>query len=192
MTLDGMEKVIADKFHTTQKDKFKNKVNLVRYADDYIVTATSKETALEVKDILKSFLKERGLELSEEKTLVTHIDEGFDMLGWNFRKYDGKLIIKPSRKSIQNFKNKLSETIITRGKTWTQENLIIKLNQQIRGWVNYNQSVCSAKVFSYIDIEERDIILKIPKAKGGTESVANMNYVHKNCKIMYQSCCVKT
>ena len=42
-----------------------------------------------------------------------------------------------------------------------------------------------------IDIEERDIILKIPKTKGGTESVTNMNYVHKNCKIMYQSCCAK-
>ena len=298
MTLDGMEKVIADRFHTTQKDRFKNKVNLVRYADDFIVTAISEEVAWEVKDILKDFLMERGLELSDEKTLVTHIDNGFDMLGWNFRKYNGKLIIKPSRKSIQSFKRKLSETIIGRGKTWTQESLIIKLNQQIRGWINYNQSVCSAEVFSYIDhiiwemlwtwakrrhpkkgrrwivrnywhsignnnwvfctekfrliqakltpivrhtkirananpylepeyftkrkfqngmkrlagkfktiwknqkgicpichepidIEERDIILKIPKTKGGTESVTNMNYVHKNCKIMYQSCCAK-
>ncbi|MBU4491577.1 MAG: hypothetical protein KKD69_03845, partial [Euryarchaeota archaeon] len=49
---------------------------------------------------IKNFLKNRGLELSDEKTLITHIDIGFDFLGWNFRKYAGKLLIKPSKKLL--------------------------------------------------------------------------------------------
>jgi len=50
----------------------------VRYADDFIVTADSEETAKEIAELIKEFLKERGLEFSEEKTHITHIDDGFD------------------------------------------------------------------------------------------------------------------
>ena len=62
--------------------RFKNahKVNLVRYADDFIVTAATEEIALEAKELIKDFLKTRGLELSDEKTVVTHINSGFDIL----------------------------------------------------------------------------------------------------------------
>ncbi|XZR20147.1 group II intron reverse transcriptase/maturase, partial [Streptococcus canis] len=56
------------------------------------------------------------------------------LLGWNFRKYKGKLIVKPSKNSIQTVIGKFSETILKRGKAWEQEVLIMKLNQQIRGW----------------------------------------------------------
>lgn len=104
MALDGMQKVLSDRFHTNRLGKvdlrFKNahKVNLVRYADDFIVTAATKEIAVEAKEIVRDFLQTRGLELSEEKTVITHIDDGFDMLGWTFRKFKGKLIVKPPRK----------------------------------------------------------------------------------------------
>ena len=87
MALDGMHKVLSDRFHTNRLGKvdirFKNahKVNLVRYADDFIVTAATEEIALEAKELIKDFLKTRGLELSDEKTVVTHINDGFDMLG---------------------------------------------------------------------------------------------------------------
>lgn len=157
MTLDGMQKMLSDKFHTNRLGKvdsrFKNahKVNLVRYADDFIVTAATKEIAQEAKELIRVFLKTRGLELSEEKTTITHINEGFDMLGWTFRKWDGKLIVKPSKKSIQSFVASLSETILKRGKAWKQEVLIEKLNQQIRGWTNYHQSVCASEAFAHID-----------------------------------------
>lgn len=113
-----MQKVLADRFHTNRPGKvdirFKNahKVNLVRYADDFIVTAATKEIAEEAKEILREFLKTRGLELSEEKTVITHIDDGFDMLGWTFRKFKGKLIVKPSKKSLKALKSALSETIL--------------------------------------------------------------------------------
>jgi len=73
---------------------------MVRYADDFIVTASAKELLEnEVEPLVADFLKARGLELSPEKTSITHIDEGFDFLGWNVRKYGGKLLIKPSKKA---------------------------------------------------------------------------------------------
>lgn len=157
MALDGLEKALSDRFHTNRLGKvdyrFRNahKVNLVRYADDFVITAATKEIALEAKELVRDFLKTRGLELSEEKTLITHIDDGFDMLGWTFRKFKGKLIVKPSKKALCAFKSALSETILRRGKAWKQELLIEKLNQQIRGWTNYHQSVCASEAFAHID-----------------------------------------
>lgn len=157
MALDGMQKVLSDRFHTNRLGKvdirFKNahKVNLVRYADDFIVTAATEEIALEAKELIKDFLKTRGLELSDEKTVVTHINDGFDMLGWTFRKWGGKLIVKPSKKSVQAIVRNLSDTILKRGKAWNQEVLIMKLNQQIRGWTNYHQSVCANEAFAHLD-----------------------------------------
>ena len=81
MTLDGLEKVIQDKYHRNSKGNIENhyraktKVNLVRYADDFIITANSRETAEELKLIVSTFLESRGLMLSEEKTTISHIDE---------------------------------------------------------------------------------------------------------------------
>ena len=81
MTLDGIEKLLMAKY--PKRSKNSTKVNFIRYADDFIVTANSEETAIEIKDIIATFLKERGLELSDDKTLITSINEGFDFLGWN-------------------------------------------------------------------------------------------------------------
>ena len=157
MALDGMQEVLINRFDLSAKGKVsafvhnKSKVNLVRYADDFIVTAATKEIAEEAKGLIREFLKTRGLELSEEKTVITHINDGFDMLGWTFRKFKGKLIVKPSKKSIQAIVRNLSDTILKRGKAWNQDVLIMKLNQQIRGWTNYHQSVCAAEAFAHLD-----------------------------------------
>jgi RNA-directed DNA polymerase len=128
----------------------KHKVHFVRYADDFIVTANTEEIAKEVKELIKDFLKERGLELSEEKTLITNIDSGFDFLGWNFRKYKGKLLVKPSKKSIDKVTENISD-IIKRGKAWKQEDLIKTLNPKIIGWSNYHRSVVSSEIFRNLD-----------------------------------------
>lgn len=154
MALDGMQKVLSDRFHTNRLGKidlrFKNahKVNLVRYADDFIVTAATKEIAEEAKEIIRGFLCTRGLELSEEKTLITHVDDGFDMLGWTFRRFKEKLIVKPSKKSVKALNASLHNTVLERGKAWRQEDLIRVLNRQLRGWANYHQSVCAKDAFS--------------------------------------------
>jgi RNA-directed DNA polymerase len=100
--------------------------------------------------LIKDFLKDRGLELSEEKTLITHIKDGFDFLGWNFRKYNGKLLVKPSKKSIDKITEKISNTIDS-GKTWKQEVLIDTLNPIITGWANYHRSVVSSEIFHKMD-----------------------------------------
>jgi RNA-directed DNA polymerase len=93
MTLDGLEKLLLKHFPRKKwKDgkKLTPKVNLVRYADDFIITGDSKELLEnEVRPLVERFLKERGLALSTDKTRITHIDEGFDFLGQNLRKYDG-------------------------------------------------------------------------------------------------------
>lgn len=157
MTLDGLEKLIQDKYHRNSKGNIENhyraktKVNLVRYADDFIVTANSKETAEELKLTISQFLKSRGLILSEEKTLITHIDKGFDFLGWTFRKFKGKLIIKPSKDSIKSLIQKCSTIILKEMKAEKQSELIRRLNQIIRGWTNYHKHTVASNAFSYIN-----------------------------------------
>jgi RNA-directed DNA polymerase len=156
MTLDGIEGVITEKYHRNKcgtidrSHAAKYKVNFVRYADDFIVTSETEEIAKEVKELIKDFLKVRGLELSEEKTIITHIDNGFDFLGWNFRKYKGKLLIKPSKKSTDKVTETIS-TLIKKGRAWTQEALIEALNPIITGWSNYHQSVVSSEIFNKLD-----------------------------------------
>ncbi len=145
LALDGIEPLI--KSLARQQDK----VNFVRYADDFIITGNSKEFLEEkVKPTLKNFLAMRGLTLSDEKTHITHIDEGFDFLGFNVRKYNGKLLIKPSKKNTKAMLDKVRDIIKTRKGATTVE-LIKILNPIIRGWANYHQHVVSKQTFSYVD-----------------------------------------
>jgi RNA-directed DNA polymerase len=105
----------------------------VRYADDFIITGRTKELLeTEVQPLVQSFLKERGLELSAEETKVTNIVDGFDFLGQNVRKYNGKFVIKPSKKNIRSFIEKV-RTIVRSNKSATAGNLIGLLNPVIRG-----------------------------------------------------------
>lgn len=152
VTLDGMEKLVAK--YSTRKENgktFSNKVNLVRYADDFIVTGDTKEVLEKIKAELVVFLRERGLELSEEKTLITHIKDGFDFLGFNIRKYgNGMLLIKPSKKSQRKFAEATHEVIYGM-RSAKQEDVIGKLNPKITGWSNYFRYVSSKVVFSNLD-----------------------------------------
>ena len=117
MVLDGMEEAIGKAFwcsSTGRIDKNNNNpwhINLVRYADDFAVTADNPQIAEKVKEVIKNFLVTRGLSLSEEKTKITNIKDGFDFLGWNFRKHRGKLIITPSKKSFNKIIRTLSSII---------------------------------------------------------------------------------
>ncbi len=92
-----------------------DKIHFVRYADDFIVTGSSKDLLQhKVKPLIEDFLKERGLELSEDKTVITHIDDGFDFLGFNVRKYKGKLLIKPAKSSIKRIKKTVRDYLNNR------------------------------------------------------------------------------
>lgn len=156
MTLDGLQKLLAKKYYrttvTTKEGKHgvAPKVHLIRYADDFIITGKSKETLEEIKLLVADFLKERGLTLSEEKTKITHIDEGFDFLGFNVRKYNGILLIKPSKKSLKKFMTKI-RGIIDSNKGSKQESLIRLLNPVITGWVNYYKECVASDTFKKAD-----------------------------------------
>jgi RNA-directed DNA polymerase len=103
-----------------------------------------------VKPVVESFLQERGLELSREKTKITHIDDGFDFLSVNVRKYKGKYLSKPSKKSVKTFLANIRETIKS-NPTAKTENLIHLLNPKIRGWANYFRYSCAKQTFAYVD-----------------------------------------
>ena len=120
------------------------------WATHLVVTADSIEVLLEAKEIITRFLEIRGLTLSDEKTIITHIFEGFDLLGWNFRKYNGKLLPKPSKRSQESIILKIRE-IIHKGRTWSQDRLIANLNPIIRGWTLYHKHAVSSAVFSRLD-----------------------------------------
>ena len=145
MTLRGLEDVAAQV--STRQDK----VHVVAYADDFVITGAS-ETVLrdKVKPALEAFLNQRGLVLSKEKTLITHIDRGFDFLGFTVRKYNGKLLIKPAKKNILAFLADLRSTVKSK-KSVSSGELIRLLNPKIRGWANYYRHVVSKQTFSYVD-----------------------------------------
>ena len=145
MALDGLQERLQQCF------RGRRKVNLVRYADDFVVTGASR-TVLEdeVRPLVAQFLAERGLELAEEKTRIVHIDHGFDFLGFNVRKYNGKLLIKPATSSIAAVKEKV-RAICKAGASHTQTDLIRHLNPLIRGWANYYRHVVSSRAFNDID-----------------------------------------
>ena len=105
--------------------------------------------------IIRGFLAERGLELSEEKTLITHIETGFNFLGVNIRMYGKstkKLLTKPSKINIKAFLDKIRKKIKDNC-SMSQEKLIRTLNPMIRGWVNFHKHNVSAKTFEYVDFQ---------------------------------------
>jgi RNA-directed DNA polymerase len=147
MTLDGLESLLKSSF-----PRWNGKmVNLTRFADDFIITGKSKEILEnEVKPLVTEFLKQRGLQLSESKTRITHIDDGFDFLGSNIRKYSGKLLIKPSRQNVQAFLAEI-KTTVRENLHLPVEKLLLLLNPKIRGWALFHRATVSKEIFSYVD-----------------------------------------
>jgi RNA-directed DNA polymerase len=150
--LDGLEALLAERFGATRPQRHKYKVHLVRYADDFIITGTSAELLRDqVQPLVAHFLSERGLELSHEKTSITHIDDGFDFLGQNVRRYGTKVLLKPSRKNVKAFLAKIDEVIQQEGGYLTAGQLIERLNPKIRGWALYHRHASSARTFGRVD-----------------------------------------
>ena len=126
LTLDGLEQLLeSDLPREAGRERqtgISPKVNLIRYADDFIITGATKEVLEnEVRPLVEQFLRDRGLQLSPEKTCITHIEQGFDFLGQNLRKYGGKLLIKPSKKNTHAFLEKVREIIRREHRPSTQE-----------------------------------------------------------------------
>jgi len=150
MALSGLErKLLPAKSYQKERDK----INVIAYADDFIVTAATKEILEDIiLPILHSALKELGLELSMEKTKITHIKDGFDFLGFHFRKYSGKLLIKPSKANIKSFLKEI-KLVIKKCVALPTDKLIYTLNSRLTGWVNYYRTSVASKVFLTVDAE---------------------------------------
>ena len=151
LALNGLERLLREPFPRGKRNGPDPKVNFVRYADDFLVTGASHEVlAGQVKPLIEGFLRERGLVLSLEKTVITHSEDGFDFLGQNVRKYHGKLLITPSRKNVQAFLTKVRTTIKGHKQT-TAGKPIWLLNPLIRGWALYHRHVVSKATFAAVD-----------------------------------------
>ncbi len=153
VALNGLETgLLAHLGATLGESKVRKlKVNVVRYADDFVITGASQDfLETEVRPWVEAFLDQRGLRLSAAKTRVTHIDQGFDFLGWNFRKYSGVLLIKPSKKNVQAFYGKV-RGIVKANLMVKQAELIKLLNPVLRGWAQYHHPVVAKETFSRID-----------------------------------------
>jgi len=155
--LDGLERLLRENYPTGKRLKSlggeKPCVNLVRYADDFVITSKSKELlAGEIKPLVEHFLQERGLELSPKKTVITHVEHGFDFLGQNVRRYpNGKLLIKPSKKNVKTFLEDIRRTVRA-AHGMSAADLIDQLNPKIRGWANYHRHVVSKRTFRRVDL----------------------------------------
>lgn len=145
MTLDGLEETI----HKSVPRR--SRVNFIRYADDFIVTAKSKRLLTNnILPAIEAFLAERGLMLSEEKTVITYIKDGFNFLGQTFRKYGNTLRITPSKQGTLELIAKV-KSIIRKYINASVRAMIAKLNQTLRGWANYHRHVVAYKVFAWVD-----------------------------------------
>lgn len=163
MVLDGLEAHI-DKMCGIKKTSNKlgrinpKQIYFIRYADDFIVTCSEKDYLSEtVLPAIQTFLEPRGLELSADKTHITHLEEGFDFLGQNVRKYfsktrhlQGTLLIKPSKKNIKTFLDKV-QTIIKKQGSGRTQTLIETLNPMIRGWAMYHRHIVAKRIFTHVD-----------------------------------------
>lgn len=149
IALSGLETKLVS---TRKRQRDKEKIHVITYADDFIVTAVSEQELRDkVIPTLEASLKEVGLELSVEKSKITKIEDGFDFLGFNIKKYPcGKLLIKPSKASIKTFLIDI-RSIIKSASALPTEVLIRQLNSKIIGWTNHYKGVVSSKTFAYID-----------------------------------------
>ena len=145
MTLDGMEKAVKESV------PWRSRVNFIRYADDFIITGKSR-TILEryVLPAVKQFLSERGLQLSEEKTKITYIRDGFTFLGQTFRKHGHTLHIIPSKEGVLALIRKVG-MIIRQYVSAPIFLMIRKLNEILRGWAYYHRHVVSSDAFGRVD-----------------------------------------
>ena len=161
IALDGLERVLREKYPNQGQKAMKGgnkKVSLTRYADDFVITGNSKEVLQnEVKPLVDQFMQERGLELSQEKTVITHIEDGFDFLGQTVRKFrkrtgQGTIVLtRPSKKNVQTFLDKV-RAFLDGNKQATAYAVIMKLNPMIRGWAIYHRHAASKETFAKVDM----------------------------------------
>ena len=163
IALHGMEEILNISYHRRASIRngkpyeifeTKGKYRMIRYADDFVIFARNKEDILEVEGILQPYLEERGLTLALDKTKITNIHDGFDFLGFEFKRHktrDGyKSLVKPSKEGIKKFKKEINRRFeIMNGNN--VDSLIDFINPLIRGTANYWKPFISSRIFNKMD-----------------------------------------
>ena len=164
MTLDGLERIIRNAVPRRRR------VNFIRYADDFIVTAKSRRILEEtIKPVIEKFLAERGLSLSPEKTAITHITDGFTFLGQTYRKTGNVLHITPAKEGVLALKRKVG--ILTRRYVSAPMPILVKkLNETLRGWGNYHRHVVAWDTFVCVDKYVREQLWRMVRRRHDRES----------------------
>jgi len=151
MALDGLEQELQRRFGETARERSQNKVHLIRFADDFVVSGSTERLLTdEVQPVVEEYLAQRGVTLSVNKTHITHIHDGFDFMGQNLRKYGQKLLIRPADNGVKALLDEVRRIL----KANPQANagpLIVQLNAIIRGWTNYHRHVVSKATFNKVD-----------------------------------------
>ena len=149
IALHGMETAAGASYKADGHAK-KGSPILIRYADDFVVHCHSRQEALEVKARLATWLTPRGLAFNDDKTRVASLSEGYDFLGFNVRRYNGKLLIKPSKMAVRRIRRRLRDEL--RSLHGSNASAVLKrLNPIIRGWAAYYRTQVSAEAFGKLD-----------------------------------------
>ena len=165
MVLDGLEETVRC---AVQR---RCRINFVRYADDFIITGKSKSILDDsIQPVVEGFLRERGLELSSEKTVVTRIKDRFTFLGQTFRKNGRVLHITPSNEGVHALMQKVKE-LIRKHVSAPMPVLIKKLNDTLRGWANYHRHVVASEAFSRIDTYVFEQLRRMLRRRHPTKNV---------------------
>ncbi|KJV79875.1 HNH endonuclease family protein [Rickettsia hoogstraalii str. RCCE3] len=157
IALHGMEDILNITYDKYDHLHPKSEYALVKYADDFVICAKSESSCIKAKQIINDWLNIRGLGLSEEKTKILHIKEGFDFLGFNIRQYNTKsrrrgvtLLVKPSKDTIKSFKKRIMIEW-KRSFAWGIDRIIENLNPRIMGWCSYFNKVVAKRTFIQLD-----------------------------------------
>ena len=161
MTLDGLQKRLFDLQGEKIQD-FKNGF-CIRFADDLCITARTREDAEKFKEEIISFVSERGLKISENKTKIINIKDGFDFLSRFYCKIDGIIRCIPSQKAVDKFEMEVEDIIFSNKGKWTQGKLIQALNSKISGFATYHKCEESMEVFKHLDVIINAFLLKMMK-----------------------------
>ena len=122
----------------------------VRYCDDFVIIAKTKEAIEMIKPKVEQWLSERGLRLNDEKTRIIHRNEGFNFLGFHIRMFEnGRLIITPQKEKVKELLDGIRDWL-NNNKQAKVHSVTEHLNPILRGWANYYRFVCSKEVFHRI------------------------------------------
>jgi len=161
IALDGMDRLFGainrnGGYSHPSRRRGKNKgIVMVRYADDFVIIAPSREILVEyVIPRLREFLQERGLVLNGAKTRIVHREEGFNFLGFHVQQFVGKYAkictVTPTKENVKRLLGEVKDILMTH-KQATQADIIDMINPKIRGWTYYYRYINAKGAFVHID-----------------------------------------